>query len=119
MAKKFTEEELTKIYGKMVCEQPIRFQDSKVFGDNKKYVINFKIFDGFAYCEDFNGDEYYLTYPKIDFLNSCNEMQQAIRTYMGLNESDKIGVVDILQSYCSLHKIENAETTETFCEATI
>lgn len=103
---KLTDEEIEKMgYGKLVCEQPIRFQDTKFFGDNAKRIINFKIFDGFAYCEDFEGQELYLTYPKLEFVQACAEMQTAIKTYMSLDKHDKIGIVDILQSYCTLHKM--------------
>lgn len=96
---------LEKLYGKLVCEQPIRFQDTEFFGDNKKRTINFKIYDGFAYCPDYNGEELFLTYPKLDFVNTCKEMSSSVRDFMGLNDSDKICVTDIVQSYCDIHRI--------------
>lgn len=97
---------LEKIYGKMICAQPINF-NKKLFDDNKSKTIDFEIYDGFAYCPDFKGSEYCMTYPKVEFINSCKEMQTAVRDFMGLHDDEKVTATDILQSYCDLIKIED------------
>lgn len=102
---KIEDKVLEKLYGKLVCEQEISFQDTKFFGDSEKRVIKFKIYDGFAYCEDFEGEELFLTYPKLEFINSCREMAQAVREFLSIPDTEKIGVVDIVQSYCTLCKV--------------
>lgn len=102
---KIEEKFIEKMYGKLICEQPISFVDTEFFGDNKKRVIPFKIYNGFAYCEDYNGQELFLTYPKTEFIDTCKEMAQSIREFMGLGDEEKISVVDIVQSYCQLGKI--------------
>ena len=84
---------LVKMYGNLICPQPIRFQDTEFFGDDAKRVIEFDIYDGFAYCEDFEGRELFLTYPRIDFVNTCKEMAQSIREFMGLDDNEKINEV--------------------------
>ena len=48
-------------------------------------------------------DEEYLA--EIEALIAQSEMETAIKTYMSLDKHDKIGIVDILQSYCTLHKM--------------
>lgn len=87
---------------KLVTTQVIRFKDKEFFGDNKNHDIKFEIYDGFAYAPE---EGYILTYPKLEFVNLCSEMKEAVRNFMGLNESETIGVVDVLQSYCTISAI--------------
>lgn len=96
---------LEKQYGKLITTQVISFQDKDFFGDEGKHIIEFDIYDGFAYCGDYEGRELFLTYPKLDFVNSCNEMKTSIKEFMGLNDTDPITVTDILQSYCTIGEI--------------
>lgn len=97
---KIEENVLEKLYGKKVSTQTIQFQDKEFFGDNKKHSMSFDVYDGFAYCEDYKGREYVLSYPKLDFITSIKQMENAVREFMGLNDTDKICVTDVLQSYC-------------------
>lgn len=99
------QEELEKQYGKLVCNQVIRIQDTKFFGDSNARTVEFEMYDGFAYCPDFDGEELFLTYPRLDFVKSCDTMANSIRNFMGLNPNDEITIADIVHSYCEVGKI--------------
>ena len=58
---------------KYVCTQKLKLSDN-IFGDNKKRIMEFDIFDGFAYCADFEGKEYFMKYPKKDFVKLSKEV---------------------------------------------
>lgn len=90
---------------KMVCKQTVRFQDKDFFGNNHRHTIEFEIYDGFAYCANFRGQELFLTYPMEEFVHLCTDMEESIRNFMGLDSTEKVLTTDILQSYCELHKI--------------
>ena len=90
---------------KFIAEQPIMFQDSKAFGDNAKHKLSFKLFDGFGFCENYKGDSYFITYPRLDFVTTCKGCAATIREFMGMKDTDEITVTDIVQSYCDLHKL--------------
>lgn len=102
---------LEKIYGKKICTQAIKFEGD-IFEDNVERTIEFDVYDGFAYCGDFEGSEYYMAYPKIEFINSVKDMQNAVKDFMGLKDTEPITATDILQSYSDLHKID-ADGSET------
>ena len=94
-----------KIYGKLVSTENIEF-DKDMLGTDENIIMRFDIYDGFAYCADFNGKEYGLSYPTLNFIKSCKIMLNSAKDFMGLHEEDDISVTDILQSYGSLFKIE-------------
>ena len=94
-----------KIYGKLVSTENIEF-DKDMLGTDENIIMRFDIYDGFAYCADFNGKEYGLSYPTLNFIKSCKIMLNSAKDLMGLHEEDDISVTDILQSYGSLFKIE-------------
>ena len=53
---------------KYLCTKKIKLADN-VFGDNRKRVLEFDIFDGFAYCfDDKTNKEYYMIYPRKAFI---------------------------------------------------
>lgn len=97
-------EKVTK--SKLLTTQEIMFQDEQeIFGDNKKHKLNFDLYDGFGYCQDYKGNSYFITYPRLDFVNNCKGIASSIREFMGMKEDDEITVTDIVQSYCDLHKM--------------
>lgn len=108
---RFDDSILEKIYGKKLSTQAISFEGD-IFDDGVARTIEFDIYDGFAYCGDFEGSEYFMAYPKIDFINSVKDMQKAVRDFMGLNDNEPITATDILQSYSDLRKID-ADGSET------
>jgi hypothetical protein len=90
-------EDLELMYGKMIAEKQLT-----ILGFEDK--LNFEIYDGFAYCPDYKGDEYCMKYPMIEIVNKSTEMQGVIRKYMGLEESDDISVLEILQTFNEMSK---------------
>lgn len=82
--------DIEKLYGKIVEERYLTIQ-----GLGK---LHFEIYDGFAYCPNFNGHEYTIKYPKLDFIEKSIEMQERIRKYLSLNKDEKISVIDVLQT---------------------
>ena len=89
--KRIKKEDLETLYGKMVAEA-----DLKVLGFDDK--MHFEIYDGFAYCPEHKGSEYCLIYPKVEFVNKTKPLQESIRTYMGMKETDTITIFEILQT---------------------
>ena len=89
---RISREHLEKLYGKMVAEK-----DLTILGFKNK--LKFEIYDGFAYCPNYRGSEYCMKFPKIEFVNKSNEMQDDIRKYMGLKENDDITIYEIMQTY--------------------
>lgn len=94
-------EKMTK--SKYVCTQKLRLADSNVFHDDCKRVMEFDIFDGFAYCPDFEGHEYYMDFPKTQFIKMAKQMEKNIREYINLDEHEPIKESHILMSYNTLH----------------
>lgn len=91
------QEDLEKMYGDMVEER-----DLSIFGFKGK--MHFEIYDGLAYCQNFNGDEYVMKYPKLEFINDSIEMQDEIRKYLKLDQNAKISVIEVLQTFNELDK---------------
>jgi len=87
---------------KLVCTQKISFSDP-LFGDDKEHQLTFDIFDGFAYCPNYKGKEYYMVYPRKALINLSASMQKSIREFMELEEKEEIKVTDILASYYNLY----------------
>ena len=64
-----------------------------------KNQIPFEIYDGYAYCEDYKGHRYEMTYPQLKAIRESEEMATAVINY--INEiSDK--------------KLENADEIRKF-----
>lgn len=95
--KRIKREDLEKMYGKMVNEKNL-----SVYGFKGK--MHFEIYDGLAYCENYNGDEYVLKYPKLEFIEDSVEMQDTIRKYLKLDGNAKISVLDVLQAFNEMDK---------------
>lgn len=87
---------------KYACTQKLKLSDN-LFGDNKKRIMEFDIFDGFAYCANFEGKEYYMKYPKKEFIKLSKDMEKGIRDYLNLSEQEEITETHILQTYNTLY----------------
>ena len=83
---------------KYVCTQRIKLSD-KIFGDNIKHILDFDIFDGFAYCPNYKGKEYFMIYPKVNFIKLSKNMSKSVRDFMELEDTDEISITDSLISY--------------------
>lgn len=73
-----------------------------ILGDNKKHIMEFDIFDGFAYCADYNGKEYYMTFPKKEFIKLSKDMEKSAREYLSLDEHEPLTEQHLLASYNTL-----------------
>jgi len=104
-------EYLELMYGKLIAEK-----DFTILGFKKK--LHFEVYDGFAYCENYYGNEYCLMYPKVEFVNKSSEIQDKIREYMGLGEKDEITIYEILQTFNEMTRngvrIEYDENTKEY-----
>jgi len=100
-----TEEIIEKICGKPICVQEVKFKDdesAQIFGDKKTHTLTFTLYDGFGFCNDYKGKQFFLTYPTLAFLKNCEEMSQSVREFNGLQDEDEITVPQIVYSYCKL-----------------
>jgi len=84
-----------------VCTQKIGISDP-IFGDDKTHEMEFDVFDGFAYCANYKGKEYWMTFPKKEFIKIAKVMQEAIREYTKIGEDQEITEKEIMVSYNTL-----------------
>lgn len=90
------------VQSKYVCTMKIKLSD-EILGDNKKHIMEFDIFDGFAYCADYNGKEYYMTFPKKEFVKLSKEIEKSAREYLSLDEHTPLTEQHLLASYNTLY----------------
>lgn len=76
--------------------------EDELLGDKEKHNMVFDIFDGFAYCHNYKGKEYYMNYPKLVLIKDAEVMQKNIRESLGLSEDEEISVQHILSVYFQL-----------------
>ncbi len=86
---------------KYVCTQKIKLADN-ILGDTKKHILEFDIFDGFAYCPDYRGKEYYMVFPKKDFIKLSKNIEKTAREYLNLDEHEPLKEEHLLASYNTL-----------------
>lgn len=86
---------------KYVCTQKLKLSDN-LFGDNKKRVMEFDIFDGFAYCGDFEGKEYFMKFPKKEFVKLSKDMDKGVRDFLDIDEHQPLTETNILVAYNTL-----------------
>jgi hypothetical protein len=101
---------LTDVFSKIFNSKPIveKIGFSKsMMGTDEDIAMTFNVFDGLAYCEEFEGNEYVLSYPKLEFVKNCKIMLNAVKEFVGKPEEEDITITDILRSYGSLYKIES------------
>lgn len=91
-------------HSKYVQTRKIGITDKGVFGDEKKHILECDIFDGFAYCADHEGSEYWIDFPKVNLYKLATSMAKHVREYMNLSDTDEIKVEHSLASYATIHK---------------
>ncbi len=89
---RISREHLELLFGKMIAEKELTILGLK----NK---LSFEIYDGCAYCPNYRGSDYLMSFPKIEFINKSNESQDEIRRYMKLEDKDDITIYEILQTF--------------------
>lgn len=95
-------QELEKMtHSKYVSSQKIKLID-EIFGDNESHILDFDIFDGFAYCANYKGKEYYMIFPKKEFIRASEEMKKNIRDFLEIDTYQVITEKEILASYNTL-----------------
>ena len=87
---------------KMTQTKYVCTQSDNIFGDNKKRIMEFDIFDGFAYCANFEGKEYFMKYPKKDFVKLSKDMDKGVREFLELDEHQPLTETNILVTYNTL-----------------
>ena len=88
---------------KYLCTKKIKLADD-IFGDNRKRVLVFDIFDGFAYSfDEKTNKEYYMIYPRKAFISLSKDMEKNVRDYLELDEHEPLQEVHLLASYNSLY----------------
>ena len=86
---------------KFVSRQKIKLADP-ILGDNKKHILKFDLFDGFAFCPDYNGKSYFMVYPKLEFMKIAKEIEKEAREYLELDEHTPLSVENVLVAYNTL-----------------
>lgn len=92
-----------------VEERDILLVDKKAFGDEEEHEYHCICYDGVAYGKaegwhDPNKENVILSYPTVGTLSQYPAKMEAIREFMGLNESDKIFYGDIAIKYGKIGK---------------
>lgn len=86
---------------KFVSKQKIKLADP-ILGDNKKHILEFDVFDGFAICPNYNGKTYFMQYPKLEFMKIAKKIEENAREYLELDEHTPLTVEHVLTAYNSL-----------------
>lgn len=86
---------------KYVCTQRLKLSDN-LFGDNKKRVMEFDIFDGFAYSL-FEGKDYFMKFPKKEFVKLSKDMDKGVRGFLNITDDRTLTETDILIAYNTLY----------------
>lgn len=85
-----------------VCTQKIKLSDP-IFGDDAAHILEFDIFDGFAYCSNYKGKEYYMTFPRTSFMDLAKGMKDEVISHLSLPKGAKIGEKELLATYNELY----------------
>lgn len=110
---RISEEDLERLYGKVLhkCKLNICGFDTS---------MDWEVYDGFAYCPDYNGDEYSMIYPRIQFINESKGAQETIRKELELKDDSEITIMDIISTFNELFKngvkMEYMEDTNSYRE---
>ncbi len=94
---RIAKETIEKLYGKIVDTR-----DLSIEGFKRK--MHFELYDGFGYCENFQGHEYILKYPKMAFVKCSIEAQSAIRQLLGYDKDKELTILDVLQRFNRLFR---------------
>lgn len=101
---KIKKEELEKMYGKCVATMSFSIDD-EIFTDGKVHTLIFDIYDGFAYCADYQGDEYIMQYPQLAFIKVSDKMSDMIREFNEMEATQAITPIEVINTYGKLYKI--------------
>lgn len=75
-----------------------------------KNQIPFEIYDGYAYCENYKGHRYDMSYPQLKAVRESEEMATAVMDYINkisdkkLESVDEIGVIHCLIAFNTLYR---------------
>lgn len=90
--KRIPQAALEHLFGQMICERPLEIVGFK-------NPIKFEIYDGYAYCPDYYGNEYAIEFPVTSLVEKSTELQGDIREWMSLDDDAKITIYDIIQTF--------------------
>lgn len=99
-----TKAEIEKMYGKCFANIELTIDDD-LFNDGKEHKLNIDVYDGFAYCPDHEGEEYFLQYPQLGFIKISDKMQETIREYNEMDDKAEITPVEVIATYGKLYKV--------------
>ena len=97
----------SKVWEKL-CGKKIGTEKLSIEGFKKQ--IPFEIYDGYAYCEDYKGHRYDMTYPQLKAVKDSEEMATAVINYINeisdkkLESVDEISVIHVLIAFNTLHR---------------
>jgi hypothetical protein len=101
---KMTIHELEKMtQSNYVGTRQIKLADELIFGDSDYHILEFDIFDGFAYCGDYNGLEIYMRFPKKELVKTDNVISENAREFLKLNKNVPLTEEHLLACYNSLY----------------
>lgn len=75
-----------------------------------KNQIPFEIYDGYAYCEDYKGHRYDMTYPQLKAVRDSKEMADAVIEYINsisekqIESVEEISVIHVLISFNTIYR---------------
>lgn len=75
-----------------------------------KNQIPFEIYDGYAYCENYKGHKYEMTYPQLKAIRESEEMATAVINYINqisdkkIESVDEISVIHVLIAFNTLYR---------------
>jgi hypothetical protein len=97
----------SKVWEKL-CGKKIGTEKLSIEGFKNK--IPFEIYDGYAYCEDYKGHRYDMSYPQLKSVKDSEEMANAVMEYINkisdkkLESVDEIGVIHCLIAFNTLYR---------------
>lgn len=92
-------------HSKLVSQHKIKLADA-IFGDNKKHILDFDIYDGFAICPNYKGKTYIMQFPKLEFIKLAKNIEKEARDYLQLDEHAPLQVEHVLSAYNKLSVVE-------------
>ena len=92
-----------KLCGKYIGEEKLSIEGFK-------QQIPFKIYDGYAVCENYKGHRYDMTYPQLKAVKDSDEMATSVISYINeisekkLESVDEISVIHVLIAFNTLYR---------------
>jgi hypothetical protein len=75
-----------------------------------KSQIPFEIYDGYAYCDNYKGRRYDMTYPQLKAVKDSKEMSDAVIDYINsisekqIQSVEEISVIHVLISFNTIYR---------------